>query len=959
MMIVFSSELSATHIVGGVIYYEYIGGTSYKLTFKIYRDCNGTGRFDGDTGTNLTFFFGIFEGNVDVLLLDSSSRSSTPKSIKAVGSSVFNSCLNPNGSCVEEGIYEKIITLPSNSVGYTIIHQRCCRNASILNIDPLPGSSTMPGITLRCFIPPISTFRNNSAVFRKFPPLFICKDQAFYFDHSAIDIDGDSLKYFLINPLAGLTESIPLSQNQSLSDNIPIPYISPYSSSNILGGTPALTIDSLTGFLQCKPNTFGRFVVSVLVTETRGGIVIDSIVRDFQFNVVTCDIPKADMPFIDRTYNPNTNIGDYLHTFCDTFFAKFINTSSNANAYKWDFGDPSTGINNTSFLFEPSHVYSDTGVYVVKLIAFKIRPTDTCSDTTKRIVRVYPNFKVNFIGNNVCQGDSIQFTDMTTSRYGVTNKWKWDFGDGTMDTVKNPKHRFNVSGNMNIKLFAIDSKLCRDDTIKSVIIFPKPILNPIKNKLCLNESVELKSEITNLPLDSIAEIRWISSSFDSMKSSIFITASNLNSINIKLKVKTNHGCIDSSSQLIKVNPLPKPPVLADSYFIKCKDSISLSITDTAAIGYLWDDGIRDSMRPFFQPRLYRFQLTYPCKPNQLDDSVVIYQNKLTSNFIVKNNCFDSLSIFKNMSSSSIVSEYKWAWRFGDGSLDSVFRSSSFYGTSHLYSSSDTFRVSLHMYDTFGCVDSSVQKIIIYPKPTLNPSIPPFCIGVPLDIKCGVTIPSPYQISYFRWDTNSIKTNLSCDFTHTVYSTIPKLFNLIATSDKGCKDSNSYNLKIYPIPNPVKLDDSFIYNCADSLYIDIKDSWALSYIWSDGSTDSIRYLNYPDMKTWYIQYPCFLHTDSFVFIKNCSIKVPTAFSPNGDGNNDVLFIRGFGVKKLIGFKIFNRLGQVIFHTTDFNFGWDGYYKGVLQNTDSYYYNYSAESYNDPKIISGEGNFMLLK
>jgi gliding motility-associated-like protein len=90
-----------------------------------------------------------------------------------------------------------------------------------------------------------------------------------------------------------------------------------------------------------------------------------------------------------------------------------------------------------------------------------------------------------------------------------------------------------------------------------------------------------------------------------------------------------------------------------------------------------------------------------------------------------------------------------------------------------------------------------------------------------------------------------------------------------------------------------------------------------------------------------------------------VRVPTAFSPNGDGFNDILFARGSGIKKLLDFKIYNRLGQLLFMTTDENLGWDGTYKGVDQNTDSYFYTYRAEAYIPGKIVSGEGNFMLLR
>lgn len=953
-MILFSSDIYSTHIVGGVIYYEYLGGTNYKLTFKIYRDCTGTALFDGDTGINTAqFFFGVFEGNTDVLILDQNIRTTPLLSISPVNSAISNLCLTTNGSCVQEGLYEKIITLPANNVGYTIIYQRCCRNGSILNIEPLPGMPTMPGITLRCFIPPIATFQNNSAVFKKLPPIFICKDQAFYFDHSATDKDGDSLKYFLINPLAGLDNVNPSTSAQSLSDNIPIPWLAPYSSANILGGTLPLQIDSITGFLQCKPNTFGRFVVSVLVTETRGGIVIDSIVRDFQFNVVSCDIPKADMPFIERTYDPNTGYGDYLHTFCDTLLAQFVNTSSNANAYKWDFGDPVTGINNTSTLFQPIHLFSDTGIYIIKLFAYKLRSTDTCVDSTVRRVRVFPNFRINFSVNNGCQGDSIQFTDLTTSQYGKTTNWNWEFGDGQSDTSRYPKHKFNTSGTFNVKLTCIDNKFCKDNKTKSIVIYPKPIVTPTTNKLCFNETKELKANCTNLPMDSIAIWKWKLPGSDSFKAGISFTSSSFIPINLTLVSTTNHGCKDSAIQTLITYPLPTYPTVIDSYFIKCKDSISVSIKDSTVISYWWIDGSRDSIRMLNSPGFYKFRLNYPCIPNKYEDSFVVYTSGLKAKFIAQNVCEDSFLFFQNLTTFLIPSSFKWLWKFGDGLTDT----SQF--PAHIYNKPDLFIVKLIVKDTFNCIDSFSQKITTYAKPILNPVIPKLCIGVPTEIKCGASIPVPYQIAKYQWDTNGIVNAIgTCNFIYTAQNSNPISLNLRAISDKGCQAKGTYQMLVHTVPNPKVIIKSHDVLCNDSIYVDISDTMALSYFWSDSAMDSIRHLHYPGIIWYRINYPCLTYYDTLSIVKRCSVKVPSAFSPNGDGSNDILFIRGFGVKKLLSFDIFNRWGQLIFHTEDFYFGWDGHYKGVLQNSDMYFYTYTAETW-ESENLNGQGNFMLLK
>jgi gliding motility-associated-like protein len=63
-------------------------------------------------------------------------------------------------------------------------------------------------------------------------------------------------------------------------------------------------------------------------------------------------------------------------------------------------------------------------------------------------------------------------------------------------------------------------------------------------------------------------------------------------------------------------------------------------------------------------------------------------------------------------------------------------------------------------------------------------------------------------------------------------------------------------------------------------------------------------------------PC---EDPYVFL-------PNAFTPNGDGINDVLFVRGEHVE-VVRLEIYNRWGQLVFETTDQSVGWDGLFKGA--------------------------------
>ena len=88
------------------------------------------------------------------------------------------------------------------------------------------------------------------------------------------------------------------------------------------------------------------------------------------------------------------------------------------------------------------------------------------------------------------------------------------------------------------------------------------------------------------------------------------------------------------------------------------------------------------------------------------------------------------------------------------------------------------------------------------------------------------------------------------------------------------------------------------------------------------------------------------------IDEYSLDVPKAFTPNGDGNNDVVYVKGWGIEELLTFKIFNRWGELVFESHDVNDGWDGTYKGKPQNPDTYVFLVTGRYYSgDVKSLKG--------
>lgn len=88
----------------------------------------------------------------------------------------------------------------------------------------------------------------------------------------------------------------------------------------------------------------------------------------------------------------------------------------------------------------------------------------------------------------------------------------------------------------------------------------------------------------------------------------------------------------------------------------------------------------------------------------------------------------------------------------------------------------------------------------------------------------------------------------------------------------------------------------------------------------------------------------------------NIFVPNSFTPNGDGENDVLYVRG---KYLVSmeFKVFDRWGELVFESDEASYGWDGTFKGQSLDPDTYVYHLKADCGTGETLI--KGNVTILK
>jgi gliding motility-associated-like protein len=420
ILLSFSAQLNASHIVGGEITYRCLGDNNFEISMIIYRDCfYGLPFFDDPAS------IGFFDENnqLDTSVALNGQILMEFRSDDTLSPVLENPChVVPPDVCVHTTTYRDTVHLPFREGGYQLVYQRCCRNQTIVNlVDPdNAGASYTAFISARAL-----QECNNSAEFREWPPFYICVNERIEFDHSATDLDGDSLVYKLCEPLSGVFPSRPVPRPPNPPPYDPVEWVQPtFSLTNMLGGEDSLQIDPHTGLLTGTPTIIGQFVVGICVEEYRDGELISTTNRDFQYNVGVC--------------GETTSSFFAAENYCNQFEIRFENLSDNALGQLWVVGDLENPYDSSS-AFEPLLSFpEEAGDYEVTLIS--IGNTPACNDTFTRTVSILDiDFEAEIgVDRGECT-DSIELTlsgDITSSIPGPNDFFwqvEWE-GDSQIST---------------------------------------------------------------------------------------------------------------------------------------------------------------------------------------------------------------------------------------------------------------------------------------------------------------------------------------------------------------------------------------------------------------------------------------------------------------------------------------------------------------------------------------------
>ncbi|MFK8057392.1 MAG: PKD domain-containing protein [Saprospiraceae bacterium] len=505
--------LFARHIVGGEITYECIGQPNattrtYEIKVFLYRDCFGNGAlFDSGPGSQTPFEMSIFQGDD---LFNVYPIFGSDLVITRLPVDLDNPCvIYPPDVCVESGVYTTQIDLPISNETYTVSYQRCCRNGTISNIVR-PDDA---GATYLVEISPTAQQTcNSSPEFISFPPIVICANTLLQFDHSAVDAQGDELRYRLGEPFYGGGNNTSGAGRNLFTGIAPNPESPPPYTPLVFvpgftpirpvdGGNPVININPVTGLLQVNPQTTGQFVLAIIVEEYRDGNLIGYVHRDFQFNIVECD------PLISANVTALRGVDSVapnLILVCGEKLVELVDISTDRtfiDGIEWFIQGTSVGdVSSTARTLDLE--FPDYGSYPGRLIA---NPGFDCTDTSYFNIVLSPPTVVDFtFSYDTCIQGPVDFMGAVTSQADSIVRYNWDFGNGDRSSEENPSYRYDVAGRRFVTHTVRDNNGCLFSDSDILEYFPAPaeLLVSLDNTLpCAPAEVLFRQELELLTDD--------------------------------------------------------------------------------------------------------------------------------------------------------------------------------------------------------------------------------------------------------------------------------------------------------------------------------------------------------------------------------------------------------------------------------------------------------------------------
>ncbi|MCG3167920.1 MAG: hypothetical protein POELPBGB_03720 [Bacteroidia bacterium] len=424
-----------------------------------------------------------------------------------------------------------------------------------------------------------------------------------------------------------------------------------------------------------------------------------------------------------------------------------------------------------------------------------------------------------------------------------------------------------------------------------------------------------------------------------------------------------NGC--TATDDVDVTVTPSEPVDAGLDDSACSgDPVSLSATGNG-VSFSWSPatGLSSTNTASTTATLtstvqYTVTMTDANGCSSSDDVTVSINPIPVAAFSAAEVCNGEPTVFLNQSTVASGTIAGYAWDFGDSNTSTVA------SPSNTYTLPDDYTVTLAIVSDAGCTNTITQTVTVHPLPVVDFEAVPVEGCIPLEVEFNdlSTIASGNNVSWL-WNIEGVGPINEQTTTQTFTSAGLYDATLTVTSDEGCITTLTQSNFVTVHPNPVAqfyaLPERTEILYPEITFTDLSSGDPTGWTWDFGgtgnSTEQSPVYSFPDTGTFTVlleianQYGC---TDTVshtvVITPSFTIYVPSAFTPDGDGVNDIFLPKGIGWRDY-ELRIFSRSGTQVFSTFDPAEGWDGSvnHKGRVTISDVYVWRIYVRDKNNRK------------
>ena len=592
------------------------------------------------------------------------------------------------------------------------------------------------------------------------------------------------------------------NNNVNLSPNANIVNNSPVADSSFVRDGRTLYVYKLQGIYNFSAT--GTYPIKVVANNpTPDGC---SGLQEINYDVVVYNPPVADWSF--------------THTGCIGDSVRFTDISNALGRsfikWNWDFGD-----GTTDSVRNPVKKYPAPGNYSVRLRP--ITDIGCIGDTTKALAISSQPIAKFVLNDTTCIGKTITFIDSSTIAVGTIVKWTWDFGNGQPPVVNNTNasvtQTFSVAGPYLVTLIVESNTGCKSVVFsKTINIRPNPVVDfQLPGGLCLPAGNAQFSDLSTISDGTQTQFTYLWNFGDggtavTKNPTHFYTSSG--PFDIKLKVTTVYGCIDSlSKNLSTIYPqakanfsvLPEVCLRDSTVFIDSSNGMGNTV-----VKWRWSFGDGNTDTTQNPKHRYATANATPytvklfvitdkgCNSDTMTKTTVV--NPLpTADFNFSSPVCQTKDISFNPTSSSanVGTLVRLRWDMGNGVINNFTNGNSF---TQNYAAVGNYTVKLVVENSKGCISDTTPKTVsvnMQPKP--NFILPEVCLNDTyaqfLDssyVGDGTDSSLTYLWNFGDQNANASNPNTSTlkHPQHKYTDTGSYTVKLTVTTNKGCTDSIS-------------------------------------------------------------------------------------------------------------------------------------------------------------------------